>query len=80
MTKKVLLALDGSTAAALAISTARTLARQLGAVLHVVHVTAHAEPEGTLRAALGLNGPEFADVPLDLLTDSHGCRVADQPR
>jgi nucleotide-binding universal stress UspA family protein len=67
MTRKVLVALDGSAAAALAIPTARTLARQLGAELHAVHATEKGKPD-QVRAALGLDRPEFSDVELGVVS------------
>jgi nucleotide-binding universal stress UspA family protein len=65
MNKNVLVALDGSAAAALAVPTARTIAKQIGATVRAVHVLRYPEIELRLRHALGLDRSELADIPLD---------------
>lgn len=66
-TRKVLVALDGSAAAAMALPTARTIARQLDAAVEAVHVASEDIPEPELRRRLGLDHQDEEDVALRLL-------------
>lgn len=66
-TRKVLVALDGSAAAALALPTARTIAGQLAAVVEAVHVAPEEVSEAELSSRLGLDQAEREDIGVRLL-------------
>jgi nucleotide-binding universal stress UspA family protein len=67
MRKKVLVALDGSPAAAVALPLARTVAGQLDADLEAVHVASAAKPSEEVRVSLGLDAAEAVDIPVRVL-------------
>lgn len=58
----VLLALDGSPAAATALPAARAVAAQLGARVQVLHIVAAPVPDAELRQRLGLDGMDLAGI------------------
>lgn len=61
----ILVPLDGSRAAALALGAARTLSHSAGAVLHTLHVCRRRLPSDRLWAALGMPPDFLSDVVLD---------------
>jgi nucleotide-binding universal stress UspA family protein len=60
----VLIALDGSPAAATVLALARTVTAQLGATLGILHVTATPVTEAIVRQQVGAAGSDLAALPL----------------
>ncbi|MDI3340107.1 MAG: universal stress protein [Sphaerobacter sp.] len=60
----VLVALDGSPAAATALPIAAAVARQIGGRLGVLHVAARAVSAPDIARALGLTGPDWESIPV----------------
>lgn len=63
--RSILVPLDGSPAAAVALSAARTLCDLTGAVLHALHVCQRPLPPAQLLAALGMPADAVSDAILD---------------
>ncbi|MGB6895434.1 MAG: universal stress protein, partial [Dehalococcoidia bacterium] len=61
----IVVPLDGSRAAAAALSAARTLSHPTGTVLHALHVSRRRLPPDQLPAALGMPPDHLSDVILD---------------
>lgn len=63
---KVLVALDGSEAAATALPTARAVGAQLGAVVEVVHIVSEEAPESVVRSRLQLDSESGLTVRVEM--------------